>query len=53
VKQERCPFTDRTYSLDVDTPCPVCGELGRADSEVKCIDYPEQHTKRELSKENQ
>lgn len=31
-----CPFADERYALDIDDPCPICGETGR-EWEDKCI----------------
>lgn len=34
-----CPFSDPTYTIHVDHPCPVCGDIGRmTDEPSKCID---------------
>jgi hypothetical protein len=27
----RCPFIDPEYELDIDEPCPVCGQRGDGD----------------------
>jgi hypothetical protein len=27
----RCPFIDPEYELDIDEPCPVCGQRGDRD----------------------
>lgn len=45
--ERECPFTKPGYVLDVNTPCPVCGELGTLESPVKCIDYPHLHDLKE------
>lgn len=36
---ERCPFIDPNFDLDVNEPCPVCGQLGLGfpEEEDQCV----------------
>lgn len=33
----KCPFDDAGYSLDINVPCPVCGDLGDFKGDSKCV----------------
>jgi len=38
-EKKMCPFSDPKYTIPVDQPCPVCGDIGRmTDEPSKCID---------------
>ena len=32
-----CPFSDPTFDIPNDTPCPKCGMLGHINAENKCV----------------
>lgn len=34
----KCPFLDPNFDLEIDEPCPVCGDLGNwCDDASKCV----------------